>query len=218
MATDLLAPLERDAGIYCARPNVIQTLPVLPQFATPERSADASLPTRLKTEPAGLPAALHIAALERTVPASVLVDDEQTVIHLSPSVGRFILLSAGLLYYIPQEDQEQVCNAIRAAIEAKTIFELEHRVRRMDGTIGWTVSRAIPVLDEGGNLIEWFESASEVIAYKRAEDALRDSEERLRQFGEASQDVLWIRDGRSRGGWRRATMAGACSSTGARAA
>ncbi|MBT2246803.1 PAS domain-containing protein [Sphingobium sp. BHU LFT2] len=29
---------------------------------------------------------------------------------------------------------------------------------------------------------------------KRAEEALRESEERLRQFGEASQDVLWIRD------------------------
>ncbi|WP_052341196.1 PAS domain S-box protein [Salinarimonas rosea] len=31
----------------------------------------------------------------------------------------------------------------------------------------------------------------------RAEAALRESEERLRQFGEASQDVLWIRDARS---------------------
>lgn len=32
---------------------------------------------------------------------------------------------------------------------------------------------------------------------KRAEEALRASEERLRQFGDASQDVLWIRDAES---------------------
>lgn len=35
---------------------------------------------------------------------------------------------------------------------------------------------------------------SDITPRKRAEEALRASEERLRQFGEASQDILWIRD------------------------
>ncbi len=42
-----------------------------------------------------LPAALHVAALEYGAPASILVDDEQHIVHLSPSAGRFILHSAG---------------------------------------------------------------------------------------------------------------------------
>ncbi len=39
----------------------------------------------------------HAAALERSAPPSALVDAEQVVLHLSPSAGRFILLSAGPL-------------------------------------------------------------------------------------------------------------------------
>ena len=36
--------------------------------------------------------------------------------------------------------------------------------------------------------------AADLFEHRAAEKSLRDSEERLRQFGEASQDVLWIRD------------------------
>ena len=50
--------------------------------------------------------------------------------------------------YIFPEDQPFVLSTIRNAIRNKTTFELEHRVRRSDGTAGWTYSRAIPILDE----------------------------------------------------------------------
>ncbi|MDX7950235.1 PAS domain-containing protein [Lichenihabitans sp. Uapishka_5] len=99
-----------------------------------------------------------------------------------------------LLRYIPEDDHARVRYAVQAAIDAKAVFELEHRVRSVGGALGWTLSRAIPVFDDAGNIVEWFGSASEVTGRKHAEDALRESEERLRQFGEASQDVLWIRD------------------------
>lgn len=50
--------------------------------------------------------------------------------------------------YIPAEDREQVMAVIDEAIRTKRTFELEHRVRRADGTIGWTFSRAVPILDQ----------------------------------------------------------------------
>jgi PAS domain-containing protein len=42
------------------------------------------------------------------------------------------------------------------------VFELEHRVRRPDGTLGWTLSRAVPLLDDDGQIIEWVGAATDV--------------------------------------------------------
>jgi PAS domain S-box-containing protein len=84
--------------------------------------------------------------------------------------------------YIYPEDQPQVIAAINEAIRTKTMFQLEHRVRRVDGTEGWTLSRAIPLLDANGEIFEWFGAASDVSRRKEAEQAVRESEERLRQF------------------------------------
>ena len=82
--------------------------------------------------------------------------------------------------YIPPEDQPKVLDAIQRAIRTKSAFELEHRVRRVDGGVGWTLSRAVPVLDERGDITEWFGAASDVTERNRAEQELRKSEERYR--------------------------------------
>jgi len=74
-----------------------------------------------------------------------------------------------LVKYIPRDDQPHVLEAIHAAIRSKGVFELEHRVVRVDGTVGWTFSRAIPLLDGDGEIVEWFGAASDVTARKQAE-------------------------------------------------
>jgi PAS domain S-box-containing protein len=65
--------------------------------------------------------------------------------------------------------------AIREAIQAKHGFELEHRVFRADGSLGWTLSRAVPMMDDHGNIVEWFGAASDVTATKQAQESLRQS-------------------------------------------
>ncbi|RZK56698.1 MAG: GAF domain-containing protein, partial [Hymenobacter sp.] len=74
--------------------------------------------------------------------------------------------------YIPAEDLPRVQAAIAEAIGQKSLFELEHRVRLADGTVGWTHSRAIPVLDARGELTGWLGAASDVSARKAAEQQL----------------------------------------------
>ncbi|MBW9117373.1 PAS domain-containing protein [Rhizobium cauense] len=95
VATDLFAPVDRQARIYSARPQSSHLLPILPQFAAPEQVSHTERSASVGTERAALPAALHVAALEHNAPASALVDDGQNIIHLSPTAGRFIFHSAG---------------------------------------------------------------------------------------------------------------------------
>jgi PAS domain S-box-containing protein len=83
---------------------------------------------------------------------------------------------AWLMAYIPSDEQERVVAAIDQAIRSRRVFELEHRVLQADGSVGWTFSRAVPLLDHNGDTIEWFGLAIDVTARKRDEQALLDSE------------------------------------------
>jgi signal transduction histidine kinase/CheY-like chemotaxis protein len=82
--------------------------------------------------------------------------------------------------YIPADEQARVHAAIKSAICNKAVFELEHRVLRVDGSIGWTLSRAVPMLDQQGEIEEWIGAASDISEQKAAESALRESERMFR--------------------------------------
>ena len=81
--------------------------------------------------------------------------------------------------YILPDDQQHVMAVIRTAIRERQTFELEHRVVRADGTIGWTYSKAIPLTDTDGEVVEWFGAASDVTARKEAEVKLQSQLARL---------------------------------------
>ena len=99
-----------------------------------------------------------------------------------------------LLKYIAPDDQPLVLEAIQAAIRSKGVFELEHRVVRVDGTLGWTFSRAIPMFDGDGEINEWFGAASDVTARKQAEAAIRAEEGRSRTILESITDGFFALD------------------------
>jgi len=87
--------------------------------------------------------------------------------------------------YIHPDDQPYVSAVIKDAISTKSIFELEHRIRRADGSWGWTFSRAVPLVDAEGEIVEWFGAANDITKRKRAEEALRQREERYRTLYES---------------------------------
>ena len=72
--------------------------------------------------------------------------------------------------YIHADDQKMVLEAIEKAIASRGTFELEHRVIRVDGTLGWAFSRAIPISGALGEIVEWFGAASDVTNLKRIEE------------------------------------------------
>ena len=75
--------------------------------------------------------------------------------------------------YIHPDDQPIVLQTILEAVRTKSMFELEHRIRRTDGTLGWTNSRAVPLLNVNGEILEWFGAASDVTVRKEAEENFR---------------------------------------------
>jgi two-component sensor histidine kinase len=75
--------------------------------------------------------------------------------------------------YLLPEDRPAIQAVIDRAVRDKAPFQVEHRVRQADGSIGWTFSRAIPILDEAGEIVEWFGAASDVTVRRAAEEHLR---------------------------------------------
>lgn len=83
--------------------------------------------------------------------------------------------------YIHPDDQERIKTVIQEAIGAKKTFQLEHRILQADGKLGWIFSRAVPILNDKGEIIEWFGAASDITERKRTEDALLEEKERSEQ-------------------------------------
>ena len=80
---------------------------------------------------------------------------------------------------IHPEDRDAVQRAIQRAVQTKSIFESEHREQPADGPQRWTYSRAVPLLDEKGEVLEWFGAASDVTDRKEAEEKYRKLAETL---------------------------------------
>jgi PAS domain S-box-containing protein len=92
--------------------------------------------------------------------------------------------------YIHPEDRAKVLGATQEATRRVGVFELEHRVIRNDGSVGWTFTRAIPMRDEKGEIVEWFGAAHDVTARHRAEDTLSDLTEQSEKQRRLYQTIL----------------------------
>jgi PAS domain S-box-containing protein len=90
--------------------------------------------------------------------------------------------------YIPPDEQPRLLRAIAAAVAGPGVFALEHRILRLDGSEGWINSRALPVLDAAGAVVEWLGTATDITDRRRAEAALAASQaeaDRQRRLYEA---------------------------------
>jgi signal transduction histidine kinase len=92
--------------------------------------------------------------------------------------------------YIHPQDQARVLVAINLAINTKSMFELEHRVVRVDGSLGWTQSRAVPLLDVDGTIVEWIGTATDVTGRKRTEADLITALAAAEHANQAKSDFL----------------------------
>jgi PAS domain S-box-containing protein len=92
--------------------------------------------------------------------------------------------------YLLPEDQPQVLAAAQEAIRTRSMFALEHRVRRADGSIGWTLSRAIPLFNSRGEITEWFGAAIDLTERK----TLQENRARLAAIVDSADDAIISKD------------------------
>src|SRR5262249_22858974 len=78
-----------------------------------------------------------------------------------------------------------------AALEGRRSYESEYRLPRPDGSWSWTVARGTPVLDADGAVREWVGTNTDITDRKRADQALRASEARLRAALEVGRIGTW---------------------------
>jgi PAS domain S-box-containing protein len=95
---------------------------------------------------------------------------------------------------IHPEDVGGMVERWHAALATGEPYEHEARVRRADGEYRRMVHREVPLRDEGGNIVKWYSSSMDIEDRKRAEDALRQSEERFVAFMDNLPGYAWMKD------------------------
>jgi PAS domain S-box-containing protein len=78
------------------------------------------------------------------------------------------------------DDREWALKVWRESVTNGTPFEQEVRHRRADRQYRWFLVRGVPLIDPEGRIVRWYGSSTDIEDRKRAEDAVRRSEEHLR--------------------------------------
>ncbi|GCE06156.1 ATP-binding protein [Dictyobacter aurantiacus] len=75
----------------------------------------------------------------------------------------------GWTRFVHPEDVEENVRRWRHSIKTGEPFYTEHRFRRADGVYLWHMSRAIPIRDDRGHIIQWIGSNTEIEEQKQLE-------------------------------------------------
>jgi PAS domain S-box-containing protein len=95
------------------------------------------------------------------------------------------------------DDRERVARAIDRALREYAQYDIEFRIVRPDGVARWVSAFGDCTYDDFGRALRFSGVMIDINERKRAEAALRESEERFRQLAEAIDDVFWIFDTRA---------------------
>jgi PAS domain S-box-containing protein len=139
----------------------------------------------------------NIIILELNMPDGVLENGRWDWVSAGDQIGGYDLSElatdfATTMARVHPDDRERVVGAMRAHLSGQTReFEAEGRVRHKDGSYYWRLSRGVAVRDAEGRPIRFMFSSVDINDLKRAEEALRESERRLRTLTEALPQLVW---------------------------
>jgi PAS domain S-box-containing protein len=83
------------------------------------------------------------------------------------------------------DDSPAFGDALRRCLATGESFAMRYRLRRADGIYHWLSSRAEPLRDQDGRIVQWYGLCHDIDDQVKAEEALRKSERQLQQMIDA---------------------------------
>lgn len=130
------------------------------------------------------------------------LDPDERFVYISPSCEAFTGYTAEEFYDRPElmqaivhpADREKTLTHIHRAAHDLPHAPLEYRIVAKDGTIRWLSHICRPIHDAAGSFLGVRGSNSDITERKRAEETLRESEERFRSLVEQALDGIFLHD------------------------
>ncbi|HEY8560989.1 MAG TPA: PAS domain S-box protein [Pyrinomonadaceae bacterium] len=95
---------------------------------------------------------------------------------------------------VHEDDLAATVQAWQKAVKKKSAYVKEHRIKMADGGYRWHLSRAVPVLNAGGEVLKWYGTATDIHDLKQTAEALRESENRFRMMTNNAPMLVWMND------------------------
>ena len=95
---------------------------------------------------------------------------------------------------IHPDDFKRTLKVWQNAIDEKTIYSIQHRLRSGNGSYHWFLSRAFYQENAENKIAKWFGSSTDISEQKIAEAEVRQSENRYRRIFENTPASIWEQD------------------------
>ncbi|MBY5737763.1 PAS domain-containing protein [Rhizobium leguminosarum] len=100
-------------------------------------------------------------------------------------------LEAVLQATVHPDDAAGFRDALRHCLATGESFVMRYRLRRADGLYRWMSSRAEPMRDQAGNIVQWYGLCHDIDDQVHADEAVRRSELQLQQMIDAVPVRIW---------------------------
>ena len=126
--------------------------------------------------------------------------DGEKLLYLSPNYKKVLGLTPdgekkiSIMDRIHTNDRKLLTDALYRIGRDGNDMEVTHRVRRIDGSLRWVRTRGFPVRDDDDRIYRLVGFSEDITERKLADEALRDSEAKLRDLFQQSPDIIMTVD------------------------
>jgi PAS domain S-box-containing protein len=137
----------------------------------------------------------HLGSFEYTAAtqSTVWSEEEYRIYGLDPAGPSPTYEEMLARSYLP-EDAALVHETFSRSVQSRSVYELEHRIVRPDGSLRWVYDLAHPHLDEKGNLVRYVGATLDITDRKRAEEELKSLNRILTALSRSKQAILHAKE------------------------
>lgn len=183
-----------EASISQVTLDGIKTLTVILRDISERKAAETSL-EQMRSMLSEAQKIAHLGSFEyvATTQTTVWSEEEYHIYGLDPS-GPSPEYADMLRRCIHPDDSALLHDVFMKALQDSTVYELEHRIVRPDGSVRWVYDRAHPYFDDQGNLLRYVGATLDVTERKQSEETLRQERAKLDSIMQATDVMLVLLD------------------------